>query len=173
MRIILVSDLTKPYSKGPVDGELHPDYKKIRQKIPSGIDYLVCGGYNTGSATIANLLALDFALNVSVDSRLGDIEKLNEKLNSLQHLKKQRFQKKIAHQETLSLCMYHLQEYIHRVKKLKPRNVLMVMNEFGCQLLLTYALGISTDAIPSFNVNAGSVIMLDIHDMSSMNKIHF
>ena len=171
MRIIVVVDLAKQVSERVVNEGLQPDYKKIRQKLPSGIESIYCGGHNGSSANVAHLIALDYSLKIRIDKHLEDIEKLGKKMNKAD--KKQPLQQKIHQQETVSHCMFHLQEYISSMKIQKQNNILIVSNEFGCQLLLTYALGISIDAVHAFNINAGSVILLDIHDMTAMNKIHF
>lgn len=173
MRIIVVVDLAKNKSNRVISDGLQLDFRKIRRKLPAGIEYLYCGGYNTSSSDIANLISLEYATKVRIDRRLQDIEKYGEKLHGIHSRKSLKLQNMIYQKETVSLCMFHLQEYIIYLKKLNRDNVLLVTNEFGCQLLLTYALGISIDSIHSFSVNPGSVILLDIHDMTSMNKIHF
>ncbi len=173
VRIIVVVDLARQTKEAIVQEGLLTDYKKIRQKIPEAREYIYCSGYNGESATLANLLALDLKLSVQFNRRLEDIEKYSHKLARVDRYTSPAVQSMVQHQETLSLCMFHLQQFIHHLKENKQNNILVVTNAFGCRLLLTYALGISTDAVDTFHVNAGSVILLDIHDMSSMNKIHF
>jgi hypothetical protein len=173
VRIIVVVDLEKQQANRMVDEGLQNDYKKIRQKLPPHIGSLCCGGHNSKSATIANLIALNYSMTVRFDRRLEDIEKLAAKMQRSKPGKQPGLQQSIVQKETVSLCMFHLQEFMSTLKKENRDDVLIVASEFGCQLLLTYALGISIDAIHAFNVNAGSVILLDIHDMTSMNKIHF
>lgn len=172
MRIVLVVDLAKKVSDKLLDDGLDLNYKKIKRKLPTHIDYLYCGGMHESSTNIANLLSLEKDMKVRIDKRLQEIEKYSTKLLKTKQKKESHIKNIILQKELISLCMFHLQEFILELKSEQKDNVVIVCNEFGCQLLITYALGISIDAVHSFSINPGSVILLDIHDMTSMNKIH-
>ncbi|MCC7030031.1 MAG: hypothetical protein IT257_06980, partial [Chitinophagaceae bacterium] len=112
MRIIVVVDLEKQQANRMVDEGLQNDYKKIRQKLPPLIGSLCCGGHNSKSATIANLIALNYSMTVRFDRRLEDIEKLAAKMQRSKPGKQPGLQQSIVQKENVSLCMFHLQEFM-------------------------------------------------------------